>query len=96
MTTPQVEKLTDEGEALPIADAFQLLSKPTLDLTDEQILAIAQDLRRKRQAFLKGKADKPGSTKTKTATKISKEDKDVVTAHVTENILANLTLSFDE
>lgn len=40
-------------------DAFALLSKPTLELTDEEITSICADLRRRREQFLQGVQDKP-------------------------------------
>lgn len=47
-----------------IGTAYELLSKPTLTLTDEESLAIVRNLREKRAAFLKGKADNPRKAKT--------------------------------
>lgn len=38
-------------------NAFELLSKPTLDLTDEEIEAICKDLRARRERFLAGQKD---------------------------------------
>lgn len=43
-------------------DAFALLSKPTLELTDAEIELICADLRRKREQFLQGVQDKPPRT----------------------------------
>lgn len=43
----------------PTGDAYALLSKPTLDLTDAEIEAICKDLRARRERFLLGQADKP-------------------------------------
>ena len=40
-------------------DAFALLSKPTLQLTDEEVTLVCADLRKRREAFLQGRADKP-------------------------------------
>ena len=38
-------------------DAFELLSKPTLDLTDDEIETICKDLRKRRERFLAGQKD---------------------------------------
>lgn len=57
---PKAEDLPEQGEALPPGDAFVLLSKPTLELTFDNMKAIASDLRAKRVRFLQGKADNPG------------------------------------
>lgn len=52
------EDLTD-----PI-DAYSLLSKPTLELTDAEVLIIVEDLRKRREAYIKtGKPDKPKKEK---------------------------------
>lgn len=39
------------------ADAYALLSKPTLELTDAEVEAICKDLRAKRERFLAGQKD---------------------------------------
>lgn len=39
--------------------AFDLLSKPTLDLTDKDIDDICKDLRARRERFLAGQKDNP-------------------------------------
>lgn len=47
-------------------DAFTLLSKPTLDLTDAEIEVIVKDLRARRERFLAGQKDnapKPAKAK---------------------------------
>lgn len=49
MTEPQAE----------IRDAFTLLSKPTLELTDKEVDAICADLRKRRERFLAGQKDNP-------------------------------------
>lgn len=56
-------------------DAFELLSKPTLQLTDEEVTAICADLRAKRQRFLQGIADKPARKAAKPAVDASPEAK---------------------
>lgn len=53
-------KTEDEGEL----DAYALLSKPTLDISDPEALRIIEDLRRRREAYVKtGKVDKPKKEK---------------------------------
>lgn len=39
------------------ADAYALLSKPTLDLSDDEVKAICKDLRARRERFLAGQKD---------------------------------------
>lgn len=39
--------------------AYELLQKPTLDLTDAEAEAIIVDLRRRRELFLRGQKDNP-------------------------------------
>lgn len=52
--------MTERAVELPAQrDAFALLSKPTLELTDAEIELICADLRRKREQFLQGVQDKP-------------------------------------
>jgi hypothetical protein len=41
----------------PAGDAYALLSKPTLDLTDDEVEAICKDLRARRERFLAGQKD---------------------------------------
>lgn len=43
--------------------AYDLLSKPTLELTDEEVEAICADLRAKRERFLAGQKDSPPKEK---------------------------------
>lgn len=76
---PLADKLSESGELIPPTDSFELLSKPTLDLTDEQLLLIANDLRAKRVRFLKGIADKPARAK---AEPVSDEAKKATTEHL--------------
>lgn len=87
---PTEQDLAPEGLAAPPAGAFELLSTPTLELTREKIIAIANDLRAKRVRFLQGKADKPAVQK-KIAAPITAETKEAVTAHV-QGLLGGLKL----
>lgn len=53
--------MADEPETF---DAYALLSKPTLDVSDEEALLIIEDLRKRRVAYLKtGKPDKQPKAK---------------------------------
>lgn len=70
------------------ADAYELLSRPTLDYTDEEVAKVVADLRRRRTAFLtQGKADRPKAAK-KEAVKLSADDK----ARNTQVLLASLVI----
>lgn len=42
-----------------VRSAYDLLSKPTLDLTDKDIEDICADLRKRRERFLAGQKDNP-------------------------------------
>lgn len=45
-------------------DAYALLSRPTLELTDAQVEAIVVDLRKRRELYIKtGKPDRPSKPK---------------------------------
>jgi len=79
---PLADQLSDAGELIPPQDSFALLSKPTLELSDTDLLLIANDLRAKRRKFLTGIADKPGSTGRKKAEPITDEQKAATTAHL--------------
>lgn len=47
----------------PARDAYALLSKPTLDLTDQDVEDICIDLRKRRERFLAGQKDNPPKAK---------------------------------
>lgn len=76
--------MTDE--TLPTArDAYELLSKPTLQLTEDDVLAICTDLRRRRQAYLNGVQDKPKKVKAP-AKAITAEEKLALTQQVAASL----------
>jgi hypothetical protein len=69
-------------------DAYALLSKPTLDLTDAEVGYVITDLRRRRALYLKtGKPDKPKAEK-KAAVKLDADEK----ARNTAALLAQLKI----
>lgn len=76
---PLADQLKDAGELIPPTDSFALLSKPTQELTDMDLLLIANDLRAKRVRFLRGIADKPTRAK---AEPVSPEAKKATTEHL--------------
>lgn len=85
--TPPAAEAAAEVEALASAprDAYSLLSRPTLEITDEELEIIVADLRRRREYFVKeGKKDNPKAERAKAAkapaTKASKEAKERNTA----------------
>jgi len=82
VSIPNADQLAEAGEPLPPRDSFDLLSKPTLELTDTDLLLIANDLRAKRRKFLTGVADKPGNTGRKKAEPITEEAKAATTQHL--------------
>jgi hypothetical protein len=79
---PHADQLAEAGEPLPPQDSFALLSKPTLELTDFDLLRIANDLRAKRRKFLTGIADKPGISARKKAEPVTDEAKAATTQHL--------------
>jgi hypothetical protein len=82
VSIPVASELAEAGALLPPTDSFALLSKPTLELTDTDLLLIANDLRAKRRKFLQGVADKPGNTGRKKAEPITDEAKAATTQHL--------------
>lgn len=56
-------------------DAYQLLSKPTLKLTDEEVTVICADLRKRRERFLAGIKDNQPKVKKAPAAPMSDEAK---------------------
>lgn len=80
-----------ESDALPQLDAYALLSRPTLDLTDPEVDRIIIDLRARRARHLaSGKPDKPkaeAKAKTPALTKEAKADKK---AEATASLLADI------
>jgi hypothetical protein len=80
---PLADQLAEAGELIPPRDSFELLSKPIGDLTDDDLLRIANDLRAKRRKFLQGIADKPGTVgNRKKAEPVTDEQKKATTAHL--------------
>jgi len=79
---PLADQLSEAGELVPPKDSFELLSKPTQELTDHDLLLIANDLRAKRRKFLTGIADKPGITGRKKAEPVTDEAKAAATQHL--------------
>ena len=80
---PLADQLAEAGALIPPKDSFELLSKPTQQLTDTDLLMIANDLRAKRRKFLQGIADKPGQTSgRKKAEPVSEEAKAATTQHL--------------
>jgi hypothetical protein len=69
-------------------DAYSLLSKPTLELTDAEVLIVVEDLRKRREAYIKtGKPDKPKAARV-ASKKLDKDEK----ARNTALLLAQLKL----
>jgi hypothetical protein len=74
--------------ATDIPTAYELLSKPTLEISDEEALTIIADLRQRRRAYLtSGKVDKPKKEKVE-AVKLDKDEK----ARNTALLLASLKI----
>lgn len=81
--------MADEPALNEEMDAYSLLSRPTLELTDEQVMAIIEQLRHKREAYIKtGKPDRPKKEKVER----KKLDQDAKRRN-TEALLAQLKLS---
>lgn len=95
MTIDPTPPESAEIEALANAprDAYELLSRPTLDITNAELELIVADLRRRREYFVKeGKKDNPKVEKAKRekkpATKATAEQK----ARQTAVLLSELNL----
>lgn len=72
-------------------DIYELLSRPTLDLTDADLERIVADLRQKRAAFVadsKKGADKPPAKRTAGSSRASADEK----RRNTQALLAGLNL----
>lgn len=77
-----------EAEPPEAINAYDLLSKPTLDLTDAEVQAVVADLRRRRALYVKtGKPDKPKTVKS-AARKLDADEK----ARNTAALLASLKI----
>lgn len=75
-----------EQSTTPTRDAFTLLSKPTLELTDEEVELICKDLRQRRERFLAGQKDNYPKPPKKEVQPITAESK----AANTEGLLGSL------
>ena len=63
--------MTDQPEPL---SAYDLLSKPTISLTDAEVKLIVEDLRTRRESYVKtGAVDRPDKPKPAKATTAQKE-----------------------
>lgn len=70
----------------PEISAYDLLSKPTLNLTDAEVELVVADLRRRRAAYIKtGKPDKPKAA-AKSAAKLSADEKARNTAALLDSL----------
>lgn len=79
----------DTSDAEQSLDAYSLLSKPTLSITDEEATKIIADLRQRRERFMATKKpDKPRAAAKAKADPLSKEAK----AENTAALLASLKL----
>lgn len=87
------QKLETNDESEATLSAYDLLSTPTLDLTDAQVEAIVVDLQQRRKLYLTtGKADKAPKPKAEPKAKATADDK----ARNTAMLLAQLKLSKDD
>jgi hypothetical protein len=71
------------SSALPVADAYALLSRPILEITDAEALLIIAELRRRRLSFQNGEKDPSGAKKKPAA---SAKDKSEATASLLLNL----------
>lgn len=81
--------MTEPEPEVEIQDAYSLLSKPTLEISDAEAEIIIEDLRRRRKSYLAtGKPDKPRKEAGPARPKATKDDKAANTAA----LLAGLNL----
>lgn len=69
----------------PTGDAYALLSKPTLELTEAEIEAICKDLRARRERFLAGQKDNQPKPK-KVSEPLTPEAKQQAAAEVLDDV----------
>lgn len=70
----------------PTRDAFTLLSKPTLELEEQDIIDICADLRKRRERFLAGQKDNLPKPKKDPATPADKEANSAAVLGEIENL----------
>jgi tartrate dehydratase beta subunit/fumarate hydratase class I family protein len=63
----------------PTEDAYSLLTRPTLEITDEQLEIIVANLRARRAAYMAGTADRPDKPKAASAAPKTAAEKDALT-----------------
>lgn len=73
------------AEDLPM-DAYALLSKPTLDLSDKEIEVICIDLRKRRERFLAGQKDNLPKKPKAAAAPMTDEAKQQAAAEILDGI----------
>jgi hypothetical protein len=69
--------------------AYDLLSKPTLELNEEEIKLICADLRKRRERFLAGQKDNPPKPKKAEPPKTAEEK-----AALSDSVLGDVTNLF--
>lgn len=80
---------TDSTPAEP--SAYDLLTRPTLELTDAEVELIVIDLRKRRKAYVdQGKKDAPKPKPASSAPKSAEEKK-----NLQRDLLASMNLDFD-
>jgi len=88
---PLASEIKDQGEMMDFGIAYTMLSKPVQQLTDFDLLLIANDLRAKRVKFLQGQADRPGRIAAPKKGKPTEEEVAAKTEHL-KNTLSNFKL----
>lgn len=90
---PGADQLEEAGELCPFGIAFELLSKPVLEMTDLDLLKVANDLRAKRRKFLEGVADRPGKASQRAKKPpVTPEEKAARTEHLRNQLKGSLEL----
>lgn len=69
--------------------AYDLLSKPTLELSEDEIKLICEDLRKRRERFLAGQKDNPPKPKKAEPPKTAEEK-----AALSDSVLGDVTNLF--
>ncbi len=79
--------MTEEAPTSPpVEDAYSLLTRPTLELTDAQLVIILENLRKRRAAYMAGTADRPDKPKAASAKPKTQQEKD----DLTKSLLADM------
>jgi hypothetical protein len=90
---PSITELASEPlpDFAPV-DAYELLSKPTLELTDTEVDIVIHDLRQRRARWVNSGQKAPDKPKAAKAKAAKEKPTDALRAAATQSLLADLNL----